>query len=96
MTLNDLMRELGITEDNLQMPVCLTNGAAELLGMPNFHCGPRCQYLRARGVDIPRKAEEEQAAWIHINLCAFLAWGDGWRGRLNTAFDQFFAAHPAR
>ena len=39
-----------------------------ILGRPNFWCGSIAQGLRACGRDIPKHAEEEQAAVIYFLL----------------------------
>lgn len=74
----DFFSEIGITAERVNLPTEMSDGMLQILGMPNFHCGPRAQLLRSAGVEIPTKAEAEQAFWIHLLLCAYLEWGESY------------------
>lgn len=53
--------------------------ARAILGRPCFACIAIVERLRARGFDIPRKAEEEQAATIRWMLTMLVQHGSAWR-----------------
>ncbi|OAE56856.1 hypothetical protein A7J67_08485 [Achromobacter xylosoxidans] len=50
----------------------------EILGRPNFACIRIAQLLRLGGVEIPKKAEAEQATVIHYLLGFYLKHGSQW------------------
>jgi hypothetical protein len=58
----------------------LTTDLREVLGWPNFVCGPFAHLMRAAGVaDIKRKAEDEQAHVLHWLIKHVLRDGANWR-----------------
>lgn len=61
------------------LPVEMTPAMREVLGLPNFMCSPFAEQLRLGGHEIPRKAEEEQAAVIWWLLPFAVAHGEDWR-----------------
>lgn len=60
-------------------PSELPPALAEVLGMPNFQCGPIAEGFRAAGHQIERRAEAEQAFVIHRFAALALIHGDQWR-----------------
>lgn len=58
-----------------------------ILGRPNFFCGPIAHQLRRMGRDIPRKAEDEQAAVLHWMLQLWEQHGARWRLEANKELD---------
>ena len=59
-------------------PATLTPELDEVLGWPNFKCGPYAEIFRAAGYEIPRKAEREQAFILHWLTGLVLKHGAGW------------------
>lgn len=56
----------------------------DILGRPNFTCGPFAKVLRELlGMKIERKAEHEQAAVIHWTLSLYLEHGSQWAAKGN-------------
>lgn len=53
-----------------------------ILGQPNFACRPLADYLRGTGVQIPHRAEDEQAHVMHWMLCQYEEHGARWRERI--------------
>jgi len=49
-----------------------------ILGRPNFACIRTAQRMRELGHRIPKKAEEEQAAVIHLHLTMYQKHGAAW------------------
>ena len=49
-----------------------------ILGRPNFTCIRTAQRMRELGHKIPKKAEEEQAAVIHLHLTMYQQHGAAW------------------
>jgi hypothetical protein len=64
-------------EDARQLPP-MNDALLAILGRPNFGCYHIAQALRAKGVEIARKSEREQAAVIHYLLNLYLKHGDAW------------------
>ena len=55
----------------------------DILGRPNFACAALAHAMRADGVDIPRKAEAEQAHVLFKLLGFYSAHGVDWRQQAN-------------
>lgn len=76
----------------LLWPDELTEPLREVLGMPNFQCGPLAHCYRAAGHNIARKVEDEQAFIIHRYVPLALKYGADWRKHagndLQTAIDK--------
>lgn len=64
---------------NLIWPETMTPALAQVLGMPNFQCGPLAQCYRIAGHDIPKKSESEQAFILHRFARLAILYGDDWR-----------------
>lgn len=64
---------------------------AEILGKPNFWCGPLANLLRVAGQSIPSKAEAEQAAVIYWLLGLHFAHGSEWRDKAREFIDELSA-----
>lgn len=58
-----------------------------ILGRPNFACIKTAQRLRQLGHRIGRRAEEEQAAVLHLNLTMYLKHGAAWLEHANAYLD---------
>lgn len=59
-------------------PDVLTDDLREVLGWPNFRCGPIAHLMRAAGADIKTKAEDEQAVVLHWFVTLVLKHGADW------------------
>ena len=59
-----------------------------ILGRPNFQCGVIARVLRQGGIEIPCKAEEEQAHVIHWLLAQYEKHGDDWRDEADKELDR--------
>ena len=57
----------------------MTPAIAEVLGMPNFVCGPFAHGFRMAGADIKRRSEDEQAFVLWRLLHLAILHGDKWR-----------------
>jgi|HubBroStandDraft_2_1064218.scaffolds.fasta_scaffold11841_6 hypothetical protein len=57
----------------------LTPDLREVLSRPNFQCSPIAHVMRAAGVDIKPKAEDEQAVVLHWMIKLVLRHGEKWR-----------------
>lgn len=55
----------------------------DILGIPNFRCGPMARMLREIGHEIPCKAEDEQAYVLHFLLGYWKEFGGNWRQEAN-------------
>jgi hypothetical protein len=60
-------------------PAVLTPELAEVLGWPNFKCGPLAQAFRAAGHEIATKSEAEQAFILHWLTGIVLKYGADWK-----------------
>lgn len=67
----------------------------KILGMPNFACVGVSQALRATGVEIKNRAEDEQAAVIYFLLKHYLASPITWRDDAATELALALAAKKA-
>ncbi|KKN33992.1 hypothetical protein LCGC14_0798050 [marine sediment metagenome] len=65
--------------DSMVFPSEMTPELQDILGRPNFVCGPIAHIFQAAGADIPRKAEAEQAFVLHWMIKLYLTHGDRWR-----------------
>jgi hypothetical protein len=74
------------------LPDELNVDLTDILGRPNFACGPIAQVLRKGGMAIPTHAEEEQAHVLFWLLGLYVAHGSDWRGeadrRLRTIIED--------
>ena len=50
----------------------------EILGKPNFACSPIASILRLGGMEIKRKAEDEQACVLYWLLEMYCKHGENW------------------
>jgi len=66
----------------------LNPDTAEILGRPNFTCGPIARLLRTAGKEIEEKAESEQAAVIHWLLTIYDEHGSDWRKHAAVALKE--------
>lgn len=57
----------------------LNDDLRAILGRPCFACIDIVKVLRLDGVEIPTKAEDEQAVTLHWLLCLYLEHGSAWR-----------------
>lgn len=64
--------------DHNAYPDELTPELREVLGWPNFKCGPFAHLMVAAGAEIKPKAEDEQAAVLHWLIKLVLKHGDKW------------------
>jgi hypothetical protein len=62
-----------------KIPFELNEHTKWILGRPNFTCGMIADMLRKDRRDIPKKAEEEQAAVIYWMLELYFLHGENWR-----------------
>lgn len=60
----------------------------EILGRPNFTCIRLAQLLRLSGVEIAKKAENEQATVIHYLLGFYLKHGSQWAEKADEDLEQ--------
>lgn len=60
-------------------PQLLTPGLVDILGQPCFTFIQLAQLWRAAGIEIPTRAEGEQAFFIDKHLRIYLQHGDDWR-----------------
>lgn len=67
--MNEVIKELPPMDDDL----------IEILGRPCFQCMGLANALRLKGMDIPFKAEQEQAEVIHFTLSKYLQDKANWR-----------------
>jgi hypothetical protein len=60
-------------------PDDLTPELREVLGWPNFKCGPIAHLMVAAGAEIKPKSEDEQAAVLHWLVKLVFAHGKDWK-----------------
>lgn len=63
----------------MQLPDEMNADLLEILGMPNFQCGPIAHVMQAAGEAIPKKAEAEQAHVLFKLLSFYAVHGPDWR-----------------
>lgn len=63
----------------LTLPEWPDSELVEILGRPNFTCIGIAQLIRLSGVEVPRKAESEQAYTIHFLIRHWLSSKESWR-----------------
>jgi len=73
-----LAREAHAQAAAAPFPDELTPELREVLGWPNFRCGPIAHLMRAAGADIKPKAEDEQAVVLHWFVTLVLRHGANW------------------
>lgn len=72
----------------VEFPAKLNIALREILGMPNFECGPIAHALRDAGRDIPRKSEAEQAFVLHWLTTLALKHGRDWKKHAADELDR--------
>lgn len=65
-------------ETSLIWPKVMSPDLKQVLGYPNFWCGPYAAIYRAAGHDIAKRAEDEQAFILHRFACAAIEHGENW------------------
>ena len=75
----------------LRIPAQLTPELRDVLGMMCFECGPIAHAFRATGVEIKRRAEDEQAFIMHWLLTFVAAHGSAWRRHAGEALTAVIA-----
>ncbi|MCA8324066.1 hypothetical protein [Burkholderia cepacia] len=68
-----------VTEASRRYPDVMTAELRDVLGRPNFWCGPIAHEMRAAGADIKTKAEDEQAHVLHWLVKLVLDHGAEWQ-----------------
>src|SRR3546814_6187119 len=73
-------------------PTALTQGLREILGIPNFQCGPMAhayqkigEFSGDDGLALEKRAEDEQAFILHKLISFWFEHGDGWRSEEHTS-----------
>lgn len=75
----------------------LNDELVDILGRPNFTCGPLARSLRELlGHQIERKSEHEQAACIHWMLGLYLEHGSQWAAKGNEILKAAAEAQARR
>src|SRR3546814_3589001 len=76
-------------------PTALTQGLREILGIPNFQCGPMAhayqkigEFSGDDGLALEKRAEDEQAFILHKLISFWFEHGDGWREPAIDAIDR--------
>jgi hypothetical protein len=77
--------------DHTAMPP-MTEDLVEILGRPNFTCIRPAQAMRMGGIEIPSKAEYEQAHFIHFLLGQYFLHGADWAKKSNEALQAMMAS----
>ncbi|MCM2547611.1 hypothetical protein EFP18_12180 [Burkholderia glumae] len=72
----------------LVYPNDLTPELLDVLGRPNFWCGPIAHAMRDAGADIRRKSEDEQAHVLHWLVKLVLGHGAAWQPAAGAALSQ--------
>lgn len=67
----------------------LNEHTIEIMGKPNFACGPIAHLMQKVGKDVPRKAEAEQAHVIHWLLGLYEQHGSKWRDEADKQIDEW-------
>ncbi|KWK75750.1 hypothetical protein [Burkholderia ubonensis] len=62
----------------------MSSALRDVLGRPNFWCGPIAHEMRAAGTEIKAKAEDEQAHVLHWLVKLVLDHGDDWQKHAAT------------
>lgn len=75
--------------------LALNADVREILGMPNFQCGPLAHVFQAAGADIKRRSEDEQAFVLHWLLGLYAKHGTGWRAAAAEELDEARATASA-
>lgn len=68
-----------VTAELRPYPDNMTPELLDVLGRPNFWCGPIAHEMRAAGTDIKKKAEDEQAHVLHWLVKLVLDHGAEWQ-----------------
>ncbi|PVX75589.1 hypothetical protein, partial [Paraburkholderia unamae] len=72
----------------LTYPEELSDDLREVLGWPNFRCGPVAHVMRDSGDEIKRKAEDEQAHVLHWLVKLVLKHGADWQPHAAEALKE--------
>jgi hypothetical protein len=64
-----------------------------ILGRPCFFCGPIAHILQSAGHEIPKRAEDEQAAVIVWLIRKYQQHGEGWRAKVDEELRAFRKAN---
>lgn len=75
-----------------RVPFELNDDTLNILGKPNFVCGPIARILRSGGMEIETKAEIEQALVIHWLLGFYMKHGSEWYAKANDTLKQIAEA----
>lgn len=76
-----------------EYPKEMDGDLADILGRPNFWCGPIANLFRLKaGAEIPNKSEAEQAYVLHWLIGLYLEHGRGWRDAAQDEIDRLRAA----
>ena len=70
-----------------QYPDKITPELKEVLSLMLWKTGEIAHILRAGGIDIPRKAEEEQCAVLHWLITLAIDYGDDWKQKFGDRMD---------
>lgn len=70
----------------------LNEHTREILGKPNFWCGPIAHAMKKAGQNIPTNAEDEQAAVIYWLLTIYEKHGVDWRIQAQTELQAIIKA----
>lgn len=73
------MTEQVNNEPAVAWPQSLTPDLRDILGMMCFEFISLAQCARAAGHDVPKRAEDEQAFWLHRLLGHWFTHGEDWR-----------------
>ena len=75
--------------ERIKGPLSDNSELAFILGRPGFMFIRECQLFRSLGHEIPKRAEDEQAFWVHRMLGFWVKYGEQWR----DAFHADIKAH---
>lgn len=89
--------EIAFQDHQRAYPATLTPDLLEVLGMPNFMCGPIAHAYRDAGLaTIPPKAEAEQAFVIDKLVRLIIQHGAAWRTHAHEDLSRVSAALKAK
>lgn len=80
----------------MQIPDEMNEELLEILGMPNFQCGPIAHVMQSAGAAIPKKAEAEQAHVLLKLLSLYASHGSAWRKHAGEWLHDLQAAAQTR
>ncbi|MCZ4341546.1 hypothetical protein O4H52_08035 [Sphingomonadaceae bacterium G21617-S1] len=76
----------------IEWPGALDGDLLDILGRPNFACAGFIPIYRLAGFDIPKRAENEQAFFIHRCILAWAKHGAGWHAAMIEEMEGFARA----